>query len=183
MGFVLLFATAVLQLAVLLGVGALVCRVARVTASWVALGWCGFAAFLVIAQLAHLFFPLGSWFAPAMLAVSALGWRDVWRARPRDGVGLSMAVMALASLAALAPAEARDNGLYFIQATLWARDFAAVPGLANLHPCLGANHAYFAWVAAWAVGPVREQPWLVANVALMTLACAPGCAAISRWVK
>lgn len=182
MGLCIVVSFSLVQLATLIGLGAMVTRVARVKASWVAMGWCGFAVFLVAAELAHVFFPLGHWFGPAMAVLGAFGWKYAFERRPRHAALLLLPVVAL-SFAALAPVFARDNGLYFIQSTLWLRDFAAVPGLGNLHPCLGANHAYFAWVAAWAVGPVHEQPWLVANVALLTLACAPGILAVAKWRK
>jgi hypothetical protein len=108
-----------------------------------------------------------------------VGWwlERPWRFRPKVGIValvLFLALVAIVSSLALTHATAQDAGLYFVQSTLWVQRFRVVPGLADLHPCLGYNQTYFFWVGAFSGGPFSDRPWVVANGILFLAAAGPG---------
>jgi hypothetical protein len=113
-------------------------------------------------------------------------WRErPWRFRPKVGIValvLFLALVAIVSSLALTHATAQDAGLYFVQSTLWVQRFRVVPGLADLHPCLGYNQTYFFWVGAFSGGPFSDRPWVVANGILFLAAAGPGILALAQLV-
>jgi hypothetical protein len=116
-----------------------------------------------------------------------VGWwlERPWRFRPKVGIValvLFLALVAIVSSLALTHATAQDAGLYFVQSTLWVQRFRVVPGLADLHPCLGYNQTYFFWVGAFSGGPFSDRPWVVANGILFLAAAGPGILALAQLV-
>lgn len=69
------------------------------------------------------------------------------RARVLGGTALVFAVALAAAHAARTAPEAYDVGLYHLQSVRWAKEYAAVPGLANLAPRLGFGSGHFLFVA------------------------------------
>jgi len=177
-----------------IGLGALVCgRVffhRPTQAAWAVWFWTGVLTLVASARLLHFALPISGWLLLALSPVALLGWwrERPWRARPRFpgrwGLFVAMAIgsawVALSALQALQPATATDNGLYFIQTTLWFRSFPVVPGLAALHPCLGHNQTYFFWVSSFSLGPLFQRPWVVANGILLVAAGLPGVFALAK---
>jgi hypothetical protein len=177
-----------------IGLGALVCakvfsyRPAQ--AAWAIWFWTGVLTLIAAALLLHFALPISGWLPLALTPAALLGWilEKPWQARPRFAgrsgtslaIGISAAWVLLCALQAIKPATATDNGLYFIQTTLWFRSFRVVPGLAALHPCLGHNQTYFFWVSAFSLGPLFQRPWVVANGVLLVAAGLPGVLAVAR---
>jgi hypothetical protein len=182
----------VYQLWLLIGLGALIASWVGFRPTWAAWAWwywVGFAGFVALAQALHLFLPIRSWVPLVLTPLAALGWarQAIWRDRPRlSGIAAVLVVAAVVAFAcllllgALQPIVAMDDGLYYIQSVLWARDFPTVPGVGNLNPCLAANQSYFLWVAAWSIGPLFAQPSVVANTSLLLMASIPGLVSLMR---
>jgi hypothetical protein len=184
------------QLTVLLGLGLLAAKILGadhlVRIGYDAVFWVGFGVWVALLQAWNLFGPVGPVIDLILVGLAAVGWlvgrRDAAILHPevREHPVLVVIVVAfalwMANLALGAPTHG-DTGLYHLQAVRWARTFAAVPGLANLHGRLGFNSAYFLHVAALDVGPWSGRALHVANGALILMAssrCLLGCARTLR---
>ena len=69
---------------------------------------------------------------------------------------------------------AYDSGLYHFSAIRWARSFAAVPGLGNLHDRLAFNQSSFLYVAMLGWGPWKGHAHGIQNALLLTWLFAQG---------
>ncbi len=127
---------------------------------WVNRFWLGFAVLLAILQYWSLFLPLNNW---AFVPISAVGlgfamlafrhaknqgilpsWKTLltdWRCL---AIGLLFLFNALSSSLLI---QNGDTLLYHYNAVSWANEFAAVPGLANLHFRLGFNSTFHVFAA------------------------------------
>ena len=90
----------------------------------------------------------------------ALGGRRLSRPRwdgdvDRDGRGRLVSILWLAN-ASLAVADDYDFGLYHLNLIDYAKRYAAVPGLADLHVRLGAGDAHLLFVALLDRGPLSR---------------------------
>ena len=133
--------------------------------------WTGFALLLLYLQLWHLAFPIRAAAALVAACLGAAGWLAVraqvaWR-RPR---GMEWPWLLLASVVAiwvanlsLARPTASDTGIYHLPAVAWAKAYAIVPGLANLHGRLGFNNSNLLFAALLDQGPLAGRVTHVAN--------------------
>ena len=146
--------------------------------------WWGLAIFTIAVMMLANVMPLGSLQAAWSLAVLILLGgiaayvllrRRGWRAPARLSSG-SVPVIVLASLvttylalAALGPVTNFDSGLYHLSAVAMARDFVAIPGLANLHAPLGYANASFPLAAALGVTPWGSESYRLLNGLIITV--------------
>lgn len=152
--------------------------------------WWGIALASIIIAALSLVVPLGGpTVGITLVLVAALlgtaGFRTArhrgWRT-PRAAMAhpklwwIVLAALAMAqvtfAIAALGPVTNYDTGLYHLGAIAYGRDFAAIPGLANLYGPLGYATLEFPWAAAlsgppWGVDGFRlVNGFLIAAVAL-----------------
>jgi len=128
--------------------------------------WTGLAAIIAIAQLLSLFLPLNTPILVPFLLLSFAGlpqlFRYVRRIRPivsGTGNGNLYAVIAFATLAVIAIlygangvstswwSGAYDTDLYHFNIIRWLNEYAAVPGLGNLHSRLGHTSGFLIFSA------------------------------------
>jgi hypothetical protein len=139
--------------------------------------WAGFAVALLLLQLISLFAPLTAPISLAFLGGGLLLSRGefvraaVWRhlAARRWLIALFVVLVLCIVPQALKLPVHYDSGLYHFSSIRWLNEYAATPGLANLHGRLGFNQSFFAFVAA-----LNLHPWLtyghnVANSFLVVL--------------
>lgn len=140
--------------------------------------WAGYAIALFLLQLWHLLFPVN---AGALLVLLALGvagllqsWRgigswlgtDPWRGRGWAIAG-ALALLLFASNRAIGPVENYDTGMYHLPVVNWAKSFAVVPGLVNLHGRLAFNSSSLLFAAALDQGPWTGRAAHIANSLLV----------------
>lgn len=140
--------------------------------------WQGLVLALLYLQLWHLLLPI-DWRAGAvLLGAGSAGWMwvrpPVGELLPRPTGALRLALLGLAGLLtlwaadrALAAPSAYDTGLYHLAAVSWAKAFAIVPGLANLHGRLGFNGSSLLFAAMLDAGPWSGQSSHLANGLLL----------------
>ncbi len=143
--------------------------------------WTGFGVLMAVAQVYSLCFPLKGAFLAVAASVSAVGlWLQAraWCARSGHKLavargrlvlfGLLLVLCALRLAAGLGLQEwsgAYDSDLYHFGIVRWAKEFPAVPGLANLHAPLGLNSTYLLYAAIVDHGLwYREAAWVVPGV-------------------
>lgn len=124
------------------------------------LGWCVTIAFL---QIWHLFYPITSTSFVLLITGSILGFVSsgvklkpctfLAKWRGSDWLGVTLVVLLcfascfLIANFALGPLRVYDTGLYHLNAIRWAKEYAIIPGLANLHHRLGFNNSNFLYGA------------------------------------
>lgn len=133
--------------------------------------WLGWGCVIAFLQLWHLMLPVdwraGSAVTSLGLAGLAFGLltqtkRDILkRGSWYLGVGALIALW-LAQHSTNQPANA-DTGLYHLNAVRWAKEYAIVPGLGNLHARLAFNQSYFLYVAMLDVGPFAHKSHQLAS--------------------
>lgn len=141
--------------------------------------WTGFGVLLAAAQFYSLVFPVKGLFLALAGAVALPGlWRQAcaaWTARSGARMGWrSYAFWTLLALCALRVAAglgalewngAYDSDLYHFSVVRWTKEYAAVPGLANLHAPLGGNSAYLLFASIMDHGAwYRRSAWIVPGV-------------------
>ncbi len=123
--------------------------------------WIGFAAMIAFAQMISLFVPLDSrvlilWIGVALLALplvirhlkTAFSKYKLWHAANlcKIGVFILLAVPTIYyganGVSTLSWSGAFDSDLYYFNALRWMNEYAAVPGLANLHSRLAYNSGF-----------------------------------------
>jgi hypothetical protein len=116
--------------------------------------------------------------------------RLVWPERRPSSVvlGVSAAFVLWLANASLGPAGDYDYGLYHLNAIDWARKYAAILGLANLHMRLGAADAHLLFVALIDHGPLAgAAPHFVdgflASLVLFDLGARLAFRPISTWLR
>ncbi len=155
--------------------------------------WMGWAGWLVILQLWHLFLPV-DWRALALLAAvggGGLAWsgRDAWSLwrGPFPFKTAFCAVVGatalLLAVLAIAPPMIYDTGLYHLTAARWARSFPIVLGLGNLHANLGVNCSYFLYVAMLEVGFWLSRPCHIANGVLLLVFLSQAMASVFKLLE
>ena len=165
----------------LVGVGALVCRVIRAQVrdadGLLDSFWIGWAGLLYGLQLWHVFLPVD---VRALLGAAALGLIGLgvsgvrpWQAALRGARGSWVLVVTIVLAAlwianrALAGPEFGDAGLYHIPMVRWVAEFPVVVGLGNLYEPFAYNQSYFLYVAMLDVGPFAERSYHLANGMLL----------------
>ncbi|MBV6521931.1 MAG: hypothetical protein MNPFHGCM_02075 [Gemmatimonadaceae bacterium] len=153
--------------------------------------WTGFAGLLLVLQVWHLLFAVN---AAAVAVVAALGFLGIalerasllaWiRARPwhgwRLGVLLTLALLAWAANRSTGPIAHYDSGMYHIPVLEWSKEYAIVPGLANLHGRLAFNSASLLYAALIDHGPWSGRSFHVANSLLLVMF---GLQAVLAWTR
>ena len=136
--------------------------------------WQGLVLTLLYLQLWQLVLPIDGRAGAVLLTLGTAGW--AWVRPPLSGmIGGRFGVLRLSLLAlaaglmlwaadrALAAPSAYDTGLYQLAAVAWAKTYAIVPGLANLHGRLGFNGSSLLFAAMLDTGPWSEQSTHLAN--------------------
>lgn len=143
--------------------------------------WIGFGVLLAVTQFYSLLFPLNGLFLMLAAAVALPGlclqvraaWarRSVSAAAPTWRTFLFWMLLVLCALriaAGLGMVEwggAYDSDLYHFGAVRWAKEYPAVPGLANLFSPLGLNSTYLLYAAIVDHGCwYRHAAWIVPGV-------------------
>jgi hypothetical protein len=142
--------------------------------------WVGFGVLVAAAQIYSLCLPLKGVFLVLAGCVAAPGlWLQVRTActRPRASAvpgwrisvfWLLLTICALRLAAGLGTLEwsgAYDSDLYHFGIVRWAKEYPAVPGLANLHAPLGLNSTYLLYAAIMDHGLwYRVAAWVVPGV-------------------
>jgi len=147
--------------------------------------WVGLAFLLILTMVINVSLPMASpWSVLIVLAIAgvslAAGWilrsrrESIRRPRRVHWTHLSVAiVIALVvaqgylALAALGPLTNYDSGLYHLGAIEYARQFPAIPGLANVHSPLGYSTAEFPLAAILGAGPWGPEGLRLTNGLLM----------------
>jgi hypothetical protein len=175
-GTTAVFATYLLIASVMIGLGLAVRRAFGLRdvqlADLLASFWMGLASTLSFLTLWNFALPVAS---AATVLVLGAGLASMCMMRARIGRALRSArlprwmVFGLALLGlwianvALGPMRNWDTSLYHMQGVEWAKQHAAVPGLANLFGPLGFNNSTFLYDALLDAGPWRGRAWHVAN--------------------
>ncbi|MEP7346452.1 MAG: hypothetical protein ABI877_14370 [Gemmatimonadaceae bacterium] len=140
--------------------------------------WIGYAFVLLALQLWHLALPItplttvllvgGGWAA-------AIAYRDAWHGSTwtRTTRVLAAGIVAWIALRAMGAVTLFDSGMYHIPFVNWAKSYAIVPGLANLHGRLGFNPASLLFAAMLDVGPWVDASQHVANGFLVAMYVVP----------
>jgi hypothetical protein len=135
--------------------------------------WVGFAAVLLLLQLWHLVRPVDAVATALVLGgglaafaarrhAAAAQLREMWRVSRVTRALAALAVIWIA-LRALGPMTLYDSGMYHVPFVTWAKSYAIVPGLGNLHGRLAFNPSSLLFAAALDVGPWREGAAHVVN--------------------
>lgn len=140
--------------------------------------WWGLTLFALLAMLMSTMGPLDAATVPvALLSLVLLGAaatvllirRRGWH-RGLSWTGATTAVLVMVigvvgylAVAALGPVTNFDSGLYHLTAISAAREFGAIPGLANLHAPLGYANASFPMAAALGSGPWGSEGFRLLN--------------------
>jgi hypothetical protein len=143
--------------------------------------WIGWGVLLAVAQFVTLFFPLKGLclLLAGSVALPGLWWQArAVRARVATAAAaprwkhyvfwILLALCALrlaAGLGMLGWSGAYDSDLYHFNSVRWAKEYPAVPGLANLFSPLGVNSTYLLYAAIMDHGCYyREAAWIVPGV-------------------
>lgn len=156
--------------------------------------WWGLSIFAITAMFAANVVPLISagarWIFAGVIAVGLVGsWvlirKRGWASSARLTAGsllvisLAFLVLTYLAIAALGPVTNFDSGLYHLSAISVAQEFAAIPGLANLHAPLGYANASFPMAAALGVTPWGTESYRLLNGLIIGLVLVD---LILRWV-
>jgi len=136
--------------------------------------WVGLACVTLLLLGWNFFLPITGWTALAALGAGAIGlWSarpalaglfaaDDWRPSPRFLVLLALTALWIANLS-LGALDNYDSALYHIQVVRWAEQFAAVPGIGNLHAPLAFNNSSLLFDAMLSAGPWNGRSNHLAN--------------------
>lgn len=156
--------------------------------------WWGLSIFAITAMFTANVVPLISagarWIFAGVIALGLVGsWvlfrKRGWAASARITAGsllvisLAFLVLTYLAIAALGPVTNFDSGLYHLSAIGVAQEFAAIPGLANLHAPLGYANASFPMAAALGVTPWGTESYRLLNGLIIGLVLVD---LILRWV-
>lgn len=141
--------------------------------------WLGWGTTVVFLQFWHRVSPVDGRVLPLVMVVGLLGiglnTRPLARLlAPRLRVVAAVCAVAaglalwLANHTVMQPGI-YDSGLYHLNAVRWAKEFALVPGLGNLHGRLAFNNSSFLYTAMLDVGPFAQRSHQVASGFLMWL--------------
>jgi len=148
--------------------------------------WTGWGVTIAGLTTWNLFWPCDGVAFAFFGLVGATGLAFFWRALlPLVGpevrrAGFWCAAVCAAAIALLWANEAiwtpllYDSGLYHFSAIRWARSFAAVPGLGNLHDRLAFNQSSLLYVAMLGWGPWKGHAHGIQNSLLLTIWFAQG---------
>jgi hypothetical protein len=135
--------------------------------------WLGWAALILVLQVWHLLLPVDGRFVAVLVLFAAAGLLPGARSLAKRAVAavrsapwaaaLTLAAAIWIANRALDAPQNGDSGMYHLQAVHWINAYAAVPGLGNLHPSLGFNHAYFLYAALVEAMPFGAGVQHVAN--------------------
>lgn len=145
--------------------------------------WVGWCAAIAVLQLWHCLRPVDAW---AFAVIGTLGLAGLaWHARPlaallasnrRVCVGavalFGLCALWLANHAVMQPGV-YDSGLYHLNGIRWAKEYAIVPGLGNLHGRLAYNNSSFLYAAMLDVGPFTHRTHQVSSGFLILLTLLP----------
>lgn len=121
--------------------------------------WLGFCGLVLLLQLVSLVLPLRAIWLGVICLLACFGWRVLYQQRPLPrprwslGTVLFVGFLVLVSLRAAANVGLPtwtgdyDTDLYHFSAVRWAKNFPAVPGLANLHIRLGLSSSFLLYAA------------------------------------
>jgi hypothetical protein len=139
--------------------------------------WTGFAATMAVLLLWNFFWLIG----PATLAVILVAGivcllvfgrmveTDEVRALPRWALVFSVLFVVWVAHVSIGAMTEWDTALYHMQGVKWARQFPAVPGVANVFGPMGFNNASFLYNAMLDVGPWQDRAWHVSNGVLVSV--------------
>lgn len=143
------------------------------------LPWLGWGGMIGVLQVWHLSWPVdsGAFLTIVLLGVAGLLWH--WRVlvhllveHRRQWPGLLLASMVgalwVANHAVMQPGV-YDSGLYHLNGVRWAREFAIVPGLGNLHGRLAFNNSSLLFAAMLEIGPFLHRSHHLASGFLIWL--------------
>jgi hypothetical protein len=167
----LLLATVILAF-LCLTFGIAVANLTRLPMGWSERCFIGLATLNTLATTVSLFLPLNGRILGVFLGLSfALAfyfgaqWKmlvaDCWT--KRHLILLALPLLLLAWVIAADVPKVYDTGLYHLQAIRWTTEYAAVPGLANLHGRLGFNPNIFTVFALTSLRQVFGQPIFAVN--------------------
>jgi len=152
--------------------------------------WAGWAMVIGFLQLWNLVFPIQCVSFYLLIIASAAGWFfsragvkkhiSSWNLRQvllLAGVSLILALV-LANHVMYVPYDFNvDHGLYHMQSVKWAKQYAIVPGLGNLHYRLAFNNSNFLYSAMLDWGILDGRSYYVSGTLLaymLVLTCAAG---------
>ena len=148
--------------------------------------WLGWAAWLGVLQVVHLFVGLSAaWVTGLLCVVGGIGlftarpralalMSQLRGAAPRTWLWLAFAFVFATWLAnrAHGPLLSVDSGLYHLTSIKWAADSPLFVGLGNLHGRLAFNNATFLWLASLDAWPTWFRGFNVGPALLMFTAVA-----------
>jgi hypothetical protein len=136
--------------------------------------WIGYACALLVLQLWHLILPIAPLTSVLLIGggwAAAIVYRDAWRGSPWTAAMRTVAagVVAWIALRAIGAMTLYDSGIYHVPFVRWAKAYAIVPGLGNLHGRLGFNPASLLFAAMTDVGPWVNASQHVVNGFLVAM--------------
>lgn len=139
--------------------------------------WLGLATTVLVLMAANFVVPVhDAWLLIVLSAGAVLLWTSrralapVVRKAVQEPWGWYAAFGLMAFWVAnmsLGPLENWDSELYHLPAILWAEQYPAVPGIANLYGPLAFNNATFLYGALLNAGPWQDRAFLLANGVLV----------------
>jgi hypothetical protein len=193
----LILATWIAVAAALVGIGALVRRLAgrpaRSADDWLSGFWLGLGATVCVLQVWQLALPVDRRALGLLSALGALGilregagpWVLVARGVRRHALAVLALGTATAWLAlqALGGPRNGDSGLYHVPTMAWHLAHPLPPGLGNLAAPFAYNQSYFLWVALLEVGPLAGRGSHVTNALFVVALLALVLLAVSRLAR
>lgn len=151
-----------------------------------AAGWIGLTCVMAITQVAHLFLPITWQLSSFILAPGLIMWgAHYWSNRAKNNGEnerpiawiiqhhLMALLLILGSIALLTKAMQIpgnfDSGLYHFGSIRWANEYAAVPGLGNLHGRLAFNQSIFDLYALLNFFPLWNKGYALGYLLMMLL--------------
>ncbi len=155
--------------------------------------WVGYGVTLLVLILWNFALPVGLAALVLVLVAGALGlawtWPDLRRAFGLYGKARRWELLVLAMGAiwiadrAMAEFASWDGVLYHVQAIKWAKTYAVVPGIANLHGPLAFNNSSFLYDAMLDSGWWEGRGFHLANGTLLLGAALQALIGILRWLR
>lgn len=150
--------------------------------------WLGFAVVLLLLLTWHLFLPVNSLVAVAVLGgglmLSLFHWRLLrdalmGQARSAGAVTIALVVATWIAMRGMGEMTLYDSGMYHVPFVSWAKAHSVVPGLGNLHGRLAFNPASLLFAALLDRGPWTDASQHVTNGFLVALFAVPAAWRIS----